>query len=134
MSAPHTHLRLVGETDVTPWYARMAEQWRERAATLERYGASNQASALRACAAELVEAGDGWGLEALSLTQAVKESGLSYSALQKMVGGGRLMNVGTRGNPRVRRGDLPRRPQVPARRGFHGEPDLAGSILAARGG
>jgi hypothetical protein len=117
------------------WYVRLAEQWREHARTLDRYGALDQANALRACAAELVEAGDGWGLETLTLKEATEESGLSYSGLEKMVRDGRLENLGTKGSPRVRRGDLPRKESRPStRQVLSSEPDLAGSILAARGG
>jgi hypothetical protein len=66
-----------------------------------------------------------WELEALTLEEAVKESGYTYSALQKKVGG-EIENVGSKGSPRIRRQDLP------MKGGRGGEPDLAGAILANR--
>ncbi len=48
-------------------------------------------------------------LEALTLEQAVAESGLSYSALEKALRQHRLPNAGTKGAPRIRRRDMPRK-------------------------
>ena len=50
-----------------------------------------------------------------TLEQAAVESGYSYSALQKMVADGELMNVGKKGAPRIRRGDLPKKAARPRR-------------------
>lgn len=100
-------------------------RWRQEAAVLRRRGAAGQAEALESCAEEL----EAWerqrALEGLTLEEAERESGYTYSALEKMVRRGELENVGEKGRPRVRRGDLPRK----ARRE---RPDLAGAVLEAR--
>ncbi|MGH7498600.1 MAG: hypothetical protein ACREL3_07090 [Gemmatimonadales bacterium] len=102
-------------------------QWRQEAAVLRRRGAAAQAEALESCAVEL----DAWeqahALERLTLEEAERESGYTYSALEKMVRRGELTNVGEKGRPRVRRGELPRK----ARRD---RPDLADQVLDRRGG
>ena len=101
-------------------------RWRAEAAILRRGGAQPQAEALESCAAELEEFERARELEALSLEQAVAESGFSYSALQKMLAEGELLNVGRKGKPLVRRGDLPRK----AKRGS--TPALAEAVIAGR--
>ena len=68
-------------------------------------------------------------MEALTLGQAAGESGYTYSALEKMLRRGELPNVGERGSPRVRRGDLPRKA---ARQHSGDQPDLAERVLAGR--
>lgn len=107
---------------------RLVAAWRDRAELLARYGAGEQAAALRACAAELEETQREESLETLTLRDAAKESGLTYSALEKGVRSGRIPNAGSKGRPRIRRGDLPRRPTAPAR--SIQPPDLAGRVLA----
>ena len=67
-------------------------------------------------------------LEELTLSDATEESGYSYSALQKMVASGELANLGDKGSPRVRRGDLPSKPNAPHSQ--IAEPDLVGKIFA----
>jgi hypothetical protein len=106
--------------------ALLLERWRTEAEVLRRRGAQPQADALETCAVELEEFERACELEALSLEQAVTVSGYSYSALQKMVAAGELANVGKKGKPRVRRGDLPRK-ATPAPM-----PDLAGAVIAGR--
>ena len=109
----------------------LTTRWRTEAETLHRRGADEQAHVLESCAVELEEQGRAFSLEALTLEQAVAESGFSYSAVQKMVSNGTIPNVGKKGAPRVRRGDLPKK----LARGEHrqGEPDLAGLVLAGNG-
>jgi len=60
------------------------------------------------CDAMLAELGA--ALEALSLPQAASESGYSADHLAREVRVGRIPNAGRRGAPRIRRGDLPRKP------------------------
>lgn len=91
---------------LTPLLAR----WRADAAVLRLRGAPGQADALESCAAELEAYEREKALEALTLEQAAGESGFSYSALEKMIRRGMLLNVGGKGSPRVRRGDLPKKP------------------------
>jgi hypothetical protein len=80
---------------------------------------------LEACAAQLESAAREHALEALTLDEARNESGYSYSALQKMVASGELENVGNKGSPRVRRGDLPRKARKE-------EPGIAAAIIERR--
>ncbi len=103
----------------------LAERWRAQAAILRLRGADPQAATLESCAADLETYERERELEAITLTQAAAESGYSYSALQKMVGQGIIPNAGKPHSPRLRRGDLPKKPG--ALRG-----DLADRILTAR--
>ncbi len=66
----------------------------------------------------------------LTLQQAADESGFSYGHMQRLVSEGELENVGAPGSPRVRRGDLPRKPCRPE----NGQAELADEILARRTG
>ena len=72
-------------------------------------GAEAQAKTLELCAAELEQTHKEWELEALTLEQAVEESGFSYSSLQKRVAAGELSNVGEKGRPRIRRCEIPKK-------------------------
>jgi hypothetical protein len=109
----------------------LASRWLEDAAVLRRRGAEQHAAVLESCAADL----DAWArerdLEALTLEQAERESGYSYSALQKMVAAGRLQNAGEPHRPRVRRGDLPKKVRSMAPAACAG-PDLAHRVIASR--
>ena len=94
--------------------AELAARWRADVDLLRRRGAAAQADVLLGCADELEQQQREHALEALTLEQAAAESGYSYSALEKLVRGGQLANAGQKGAPRVRRGDLPRKPTHPA--------------------
>ena len=107
----------------------LPEEWRRRSREMEELGATPQARTLEWCASELEQAQREWELKELTLQEAEAESGYSYSALQKMVAGGQLENVGDKGSPKVRRRDLPRRPRSAAASRFE-EPDLAEELLA----
>ena len=104
-------------------------RWRSEAKILHRRGAAEQAAVLESCASELEQQGRVFSLETLDLEQAAIESGYSYSALQKMASAGTIPNVGKKGAPRVRRGDLPKKPSGRGE-SSKGEPDLAGLVLA----
>lgn len=106
----------------------LGRRWRDEAAILRRRGAGAQADVLESCAAELEEYEREHALEALSLEAAAGESGYSYSALEKMVRRGELLNIGQRGGPRVRRGDLPRKAAARST----DQPGLAERALAGR--
>ena len=69
--------------------------------------------------------------EALTLEKAAAESGFSYSALEKLIRRGELPNLGQKGRPRVRRGDLPRKPTKPGPQAV-GIPDIAEQVLSGR--
>ena len=94
--------------------------------TLRRYGAVVQAEVVEMCTRELQSAITEWELQQLTLAEAVNESGYGYSALQKMVASGELENVGSKGTPRVRRRDLPKKP------GSAAMTSLADALLAKR--
>ena len=49
-------------------------------------------------------------LQHLTLAEAARESGYSADQLSRHIREGRLVNVGRKGAPRLRRGDLPRKP------------------------
>jgi hypothetical protein len=105
--------------------AELPIAWRARAAELRRFGAEPQAVAVEACADELASALCEHDLEALTLEQAAAESGYTYSAIEKGVRAGRIPNAGTKGAPRVRRRDLPRkRPKADSTEG----PDFAARL------
>ena len=110
----------------------LANEWRKEAESLRRRGAEPQAAALESCAEDLEEVAREYDLEALTLEQATQESGYSYSALQKQVASGQLRNLGSKHQPRVRRGDLPRKGRVSERAVplLESEPDLADTVLA----
>ena len=103
--------------------------WRTKAAELRTIGAEEQARAIEWAADSLEEKWASWRDEALTLADAVKESGYTYSSLQQKVAAGDIPNVGDRGRPRVLRRDLPIKTR---RRRFTlrpGEPDLAEAVL-----
>ena len=110
----------------------LASDWRHKAGILRDYGAAAQAAALETCAVQLTDAIRAWQDELLTLEQAVEETGYSYSSLQQKVAAGDIPNVGSKGRPRVRRYDLPRKTPTPALLLDSGEPDLAGEVLAGR--
>lgn len=87
----------------------MAHEWRREAETLDHRGLHQPAHLIRSLADELLAAAEAWLAEELSLGQAAKSSGLAYSTVQHRLTKGSLPNVGRKGQPRVRRGDLPYR-------------------------
>ena len=109
----------------------LAGRWRAEAAVLRRRGAEQHAAVLESCAADLEASARERDLEALTLEQAERESGYSYSALQKMVAAGRLRNAGEPHRPRVRRGDLPKKARPMAPIACAG-PDLATRVMTGR--
>jgi hypothetical protein len=89
--------------------ADLPNKWRADAASLRRYAASVHADIVEHLAAELQAVIREETAEELTLKSAASESGLTYSAIQKMVANGVLENLGSKGDPRVRRGDLPKK-------------------------
>ena len=76
--------------------------------------------------------------ESLTLAQAAARSGYSADHIARLVREGRLENVGRRGAPRVRAGDLPARPHprrvvAPPPSGYDPGAD-ARSLLSRQGG
>lgn len=87
----------------------LLERWRADVELLRRRGAALQAEVLLGCAEELEQQQREDALEALTLEQAARESGYTASALDKQLREGKLANVGRKGAPRIRRGDLPKK-------------------------
>ena len=85
--------------------------WRADADRMECYGPSATAAALRAAADQLEAAFRAGAQDSLTLAEAERESGYSRQHLARMVRHGALTNIGRPRSPRVRRGDLPRKPR-----------------------
>ena len=94
----------------------LAECWLSTAETLESALDERGAALYRHLAAELQEALREAADEVLTLSEASSESGYSASRLRHMLASGDLPQAGVKGKPRVRRGDLPSKPQR------HGQP------------
>ncbi len=94
--------------------ASLSRTWRDQARTLDLYDDSRGASILRRLAAELDGALAGMEDEPLTIPEAVKLSGYSADHLRHLVATGQIPNVGRKGSPRIRRGDLPRKPSMSA--------------------
>lgn len=124
-------LRCAGLDPLEQLVSQVVARWREEAKLLRAHGAAEAAMTKERDAADLEQEARAFSLEGLTLDQAAEESGYSYSALQKMVSTGRMVNVGSPGQPRIRRGDLPRKPGR-GNESQKGEPDLAELVLAGR--
>ncbi len=112
-------------------YACLVARWYSQADALQLFGAAGHAEAVRRCALELEQFAQELEVETLMLKDAAAESGYSYSALEKMLRAGQLPNAGSKGRPRVRRGDLPRKPP----RGTQAAstcPSVAATVLQGR--
>ncbi len=94
----------------------LAGRWLSTADTLEGAFDERGAALYRHFAAELKEALRETADEVLTLSEAASESGYSTSRLRHMLASGDLPQAGVKGKPRVRRGDLPSKPQK------HGQP------------
>ena len=114
-----------------PWSTDLSTEWRALALQLRDLGVEDHARTLEWCSDRLEEDATSWESEALTLDEATKESGYSYSSLQQKVASEEIPNVGEIGKPRVRRMDLPRK--APSRsHKEEGEPDIAEEILAGK--
>lgn len=104
-----------------------SKRWREEAEILRRHGAVEAAATKDLCADDLDAYEKERVLEALTLTQAAAESGYSSDHLARMIGQGRLENVGEDHAPRLARGSLPKKPPKAQK----AEPDLVGAVRRA---
>jgi hypothetical protein len=107
----------------------LAGRWRTEAETLERYGDDRGATVARLHADELEQAAADLADEALTLTEAADESGYSERRLREMLSDGTLPQAGRKGAPRIRRGDLPRKPGATTTAAYDPEADAA-SLLS----
>jgi hypothetical protein len=90
---------------------KLVSRWREEADLLRGYGAEEAATATEKHAREVVEALKRAEDASLTLAESSKESGYSKRRLSEMVAEGKIPNIGRRGSPRLRRGDLPMKPK-----------------------
>ena len=89
----------------------LAGRWREEATILEkRYFDPRAAELFRLHARELEEAVQDNQLEVLTIAEAAATSGFSADHIRHQVAEGKIPNVGRKGSPRVRRGDLAVKP------------------------
>ena len=113
--------------------ADLPREWRDRADRLRRYSAS-AANAWDDAATELEAALAKWESELLSIRQAAVESGYSEDHLRALVRDGAIPDSrpnGSRGEIRIRRCDLPRKPGL-ARGLPQREDDFASRVAAHR--
>jgi len=95
----------------------LIRRWHEEAALLRRYGDDRGANVCVLHADELDHAARAIQDEVLTLEKAAVESGYSRSRLRHLVAEGSIPNAGRKGSPRIRRGDMPRKPRE--RAGFN---------------
>ena len=88
----------------------LLRRWYADAEKLRSWGAEAKAQVVDRCATELAETIATQDAEPLSLAEAAKESGYCVSHLRRLITEGKLRDVAEKGQPRVRRGDLPRKP------------------------
>lgn len=114
----------------------LANRYLKESELFLRYGQEEPAAVLRRVAKDLEDERSIHESEPLTLDEAAEESGYSYSTLQRKVAIGELPNVGEKGAPRVRRGDLSlkraRRVDVDSRETTEVH-DFADSIILSRG-
>jgi hypothetical protein len=90
-------------------------RWRADADLFDRYGDAQKAQVCRVHADEVEAAVRAAENDTLTLAEAALASGYSVDRLRHMVAEGRLANVGHKGAPRLRRGDLPIKTRAPGR-------------------
>ena len=100
------------------------QRWREHAVLLRQYRNDQQAELLEDRAAELETALQEQDDQLLNLTEAARISGYTADHLGKLVREGKITNYGRPNAPKVRRGDLPRKPTLP---GAHANLQLVGA-------
>ena len=86
--------------------------WRERSVDHDRHGNVGAARTYELVADELEASLRGKDEEIVTLAVAAQESGFSEDHLGRLVREGRIPNAGRKGSPRVRRGDVPKKPQA----------------------
>jgi len=116
---------------MVPPLGSLAASWRARAEELRQWGAEGPARALERAAAELEASLRAGADEALTLEQAAKESNYSAEHLRHLVAAGKVPNAGRRGSPRVKRGDLPKRPGKAAASAYNPDADALRIVRGA---
>ena len=90
--------------------ASLSSRWRASAEQLRTYGADAQATTLLRCAEELEQTWREWELEALTIEDAVAESGYTRSHLKRLLREQAIRNSGIDGETRILRRHLPKKP------------------------
>ena len=98
--------------------AELVARWRTDAGLLEVHGADQAAATARLHADQLEEALRIHAEELLDPVQAQEVSGYSKRRLRELAGEGKLANHGSKGAPRYRRADLPRKARGTGGAGF----------------
>jgi hypothetical protein len=115
---------MVADFPTEPALRDLVARWRSEAALLRRRGCGAPADLAEALAAELEDTLATRDSEPLTLRNAAAESGYSIGHLRRLIASRVLENQGKPRDPRIRRGDLPRKP-CSSRVG----PDLAWAVL-----
>lgn len=90
----------------------LASRWQTLAQEMAKYGAPPQAGTLRQCSKELFEIMKAEKEVLLNLTAAAQLCGYSADTLGRQIREGKLTSYGPKGSPKVRRGDLPKKPRA----------------------
>lgn len=114
-----------------PALAHLLSSWSTEAHQLKKRGQSNLASFLESLAKEVEDAWREHSSEALTLQRAAAESGYSIDHLGRLLRANELPNGGTKGHPRIRRSDLPRRVAAPQKGRYDPDTD-ARNLLTLR--
>ena len=111
---------------MNPEFTILPQQWREKAELFRQHGHEATARTYEVCSAELEAAVRGGAQELLDLKEAAQESGYSPDHLGRLVRDGKIPNAGRRNAPKIRRADLPRRPDqvMPPMKSAEAESDL----------
>ncbi len=88
----------------------LPQAWCELAEHLRELGAAGQACTFEHCAKKLEATLESYQTKALSLAEAARESGYSKDGLARLVRERKIPNAGRKNAPRIRRRDLPRKP------------------------
>lgn len=115
-------------------------RWRKKAELFRQHGHEATARAYELCSSELEAALGAKEGELLDLQEAAKASGYSPDHLGRLLREGKIPNAGRRHAPRIRRGDLPKRPDTNGDRsdgsrntlqaGTHGASDVSFERIA----
>lgn len=112
----------------------LAHTWRVEAERLRALEACGQAAALERAADDLEAAVRQWTVELLTIREASQQSGYSQDHLRSLVRDGVIPDArpaGSRGEIRIRRCDLPRKPGL-ASRPASPDNDFASRVAAHR--
>ena len=94
-------------SDAELFTATVCAAWMAEADALSRRGLDEAARLMRSMATELGERATEWADQPVTLREAAEFGGYAYSTLEHRVRVGELPNAGEKGNPRLRRRDVP---------------------------